>query len=98
MAAIASIPTSGRDPCAARPWTTISCHEKPLCAIASWMRSKVGSATMAASAGTDRATDCAPIDANSSSQTAATTTSPATPRSAAAAAATMIAASPAFMS
>ena len=98
MRAIASTPSCGREPCAARPPTTIRCQVKPLCATATLISAPVGSVTMAASAVTVCATAWAPADANSSSQTAATTTSPASPRSTAAAAATMIAARPAFMS
>ena len=47
MAAIASIPRSGRDPCAARPSVSTSNATNPLCAIAT--TSSVGSATIAAS-------------------------------------------------
>ena len=47
MRAIASMPRSGREPCAARPWASISKPTKPLWASA--RRISVGSETIAAS-------------------------------------------------
>ena len=75
--AIASMPSCGCEPCAARPAISISSHAKPLCAMQ--ISRSVGSVTIAASARSSRATACVPMLANSSSQTAATTTSPARP-------------------
>ncbi len=48
MAAIASTPRSGRDPCAATPSVSTSSHRNPLCATQT--SRPVGSVTMAASA------------------------------------------------
>ena len=47
MAMFASIPSSKRLPCAARPSTSTSIQQKPLCARQSW--SSVDSVTIAAS-------------------------------------------------
>ena len=90
------MPRCGREPCAARPVTSISAHTKPLWAIASC--SSVGSVTIAASALTDSRTSWTPRLACSSSATAATITSPASRWVAAARQASSAAASPAFMS
>ena len=94
--AIASMPSCGCEPCAARPAISISSHAKPLCATHT--SSSVGSVTIAASARTCAATAWVPMLANSSSQTAATTTSPARPSLAASAHAQSAAAVPPFMS
>ncbi len=48
MWAMASMPRSGLEPCAARPFVSISKPTKPLCASA--RRISVGSETIAASA------------------------------------------------
>ena len=74
-------PRWGRDPCAARPRTSISIQTNPRWAITT--SSSVGSVTIAASARTWRRTSRTPTLACSSSATAATTTSPASPSAAA---------------
>ena len=96
MAAIASTPRSGRDPCAATPWVSTSSHRNPLCATQT--SRPVGSVTMAASARTPAATASLPRLAYSSSHTPVTITSPRRPASASRAAASMMAARPPFMS
>ncbi len=75
--AIASMPRSGREPCAARPCVSISRWTKPRCATATCI--SVGSVTIAASARSDAATASVPTLANSSSATAVRITSPAQP-------------------
>ncbi len=93
---IASTPSAGREPCAARPVVSTSAHTKPLCATHTL--SPVGSVTIAASALQRRSTDCTPMLACSSSATAVTSTSPASPSAATVAAACMQAARLPFMS
>ena len=75
--AMASMPRSGREPCAARPCTITSNQAKPLCATVSsrWL----GSVTIAASARKCRATSSVPDEAYSSSATQATRMSPRRP-------------------
>src|SRR5438132_2401971 len=65
IAAMASTPRSGREPCAATPSVSTSSHRKPLWAMQ--MSRPVGSVTTAASAHTSAATASAPMLANSSS-------------------------------
>jgi hypothetical protein len=96
MRTMASIPRSGRDPCAARPSTSTSTPTKPRCAIASF--SQVGSATIAASARKRSSTASVPIEPASSSATAVTITSPRRLLRAASRPASMIAATLPFMS
>ena len=92
MAAIASTPRSGRDPCAARPSVATSNATKPLCAIAT--TSSVGSGTIAAVASSraderPRCRRCRPPRR----RRRVTMTSPRSPSRAAAAPTSMIAAS-----
>ena len=96
MRVIASTPSAGREPCAARPVVSSSAHTNPLCATHT--RSAVGSVTIAASALQRLSTDRVPMLAYSSSATAATITSPARSSEASRFAAIMHAATPAFMS
>ena len=93
---MASIPSAGRDPCAARPSVSISAHTNPLCATHT--RSPVGSVTIAASARRLASTDCTPMLAYSSSATAVTITSPDSSSAASRRAASMHAARLPFMS
>ena len=93
---MASMPRSGREPCAARPSIVTVAQTKPRWAMVGsrWL----GSVTMAASA-RKRSTTCSvPKLAYSSSATQATMMSPASPAIAARSAATIIAATPPFMS
>ena len=94
--AIASIPTSGSDPCAARPCVSISAQAKPLCAIVS--SRPVGSVITQASARYWRTIACVPMLAYSSSVTAVRITSPRIGSSPRSATASIIAARLAFMS
>ncbi len=96
MAAIASTPRSGREPCAATPELSTLSHRNPL--WATHTSSAVGSVTMAASAHTVAASASLPMLAYSSSQTPVTITSPRSPAAASRAPASMIAARPPFMS
>ena len=93
---IASTPSAGREPCAARPSVSISAHTKPL--WATHTRSPVGSVTIAASARRLLSTDCTPMLAYSSSATAVTITSPERSSAASRLAASMQAARLPFMS
>ena len=95
---IASRPSRGRLPCAARPSVSISTHSNPLCAMATCR--SVGSVTTAASARHRVTSASAPILACSSSTTQAITSRPAArpPDSAITRAASIIAATPLFMS
>ena len=74
MRAMASRPSSGRLPCAARPCATISTQANPLWPTASCK--SVGSVTMAMSARHSRTSASAPMLRYSSSTTAATTSRP----------------------
>ena len=98
MRRIASRPSAGRLPWAARPRVSTSTHSNPLWHVA--MRRSVGSVTTAPSAAWSRTRASAPRLACSSSATAATTSRPAAnpPRRARRAAASIIAATPLFMS
>ena len=75
MRRIASRPSRGRLPCAARPFVSTSNHAKPLWPIAIWR--SVGSVTTAPSARHRVTSASAPILAYSSSTTAATISRPA---------------------
>ena len=77
IAAIASMPRSGREPWAANPAVSTSNATKPLWAIAT--TSSVGSVTIAASAVVRRTSASVPTLPTSSSATAATITSPRKP-------------------
>ena len=98
MCRMASRPSAGRLPCAARPRVSTSTHSNPLCAVAT--RRSVGSVTTAASAACAVTSASAPALACSSSATAATTSRPLArpPFRATAVAASTMAATPLFMS
>ena len=96
IAAIASMPRSGREPWAAKPAVSTSNATKPLWAIAT--TSSVGSVTIAASAVVRRTSASVPTLPTSSSATAATITSPRKPSRTAAAPTSIDAASDPFMS
>ena len=97
MRTIASRPSAGRLPCAARPCVSTSIQANPLWATA--IARSVGSVTTAASARQRVTSASAPALAYSSSMTAAITSRPrAKPASATMRAASIIAATPPFMS
>ncbi len=94
---MASRPSRGRLPCAARPRVSIAAHANPLCPTP--ICRSVGSVTIAASALHFVTSVSAPRLAYSSSTTAATIRRPLRkPRSRASRAASIIAATPPFMS
>ena len=96
MRVIASTPSAGREPWAARPSVSSSAQTNPL--WATHTRSPVGSVTIAASARRPASTDWTPMLAYSSSATAVTITSPESSSAASRLAASMQAARLAFMS